>query len=265
MEVQNIIVTGKSGAGKQPRIDVLIEKFGFIQVSTGNIFRHFLSLYKSLGTGLNLENIWDSDNNNFIDDEKIAALLDPFCREKSTDVNEAILGAKATRFVDAGLFVPDEITNALFKAEFIKNGAKGMILDGYPRTREQSNYLLELCTEMGTAINFIMLVDNEDDAIVKRTTGRRICRQCGKVFHVEFKPPREGQFCTACGDTVIQRSDDTEEKIRTRLKEFQVKTLGAIEVLTSKNIPVVNVPGNLPVFTDEAVRESVISRISQFI
>ncbi|MBN2724398.1 MAG: nucleoside monophosphate kinase [Deltaproteobacteria bacterium] len=263
--IQNVVVTGKSGAGKQPRIDVLISELGLTQVSTGNIFRHFLSLYKKLNTGLDLESIWDSAKSEFISDEAISNLLKPFCDEKNVDVSESVLGAKATRFVDAGLFVPDSITNALFKAEFIKNNSRNMILDGYPRTVDQSAFLLNLCKENGVKIDFIMLVDNEDEAIIKRTTGRRICRQCGKVFHIEFKPPRDGKFCTSCGDEVIQRSDDTVEKIRTRLNEFQNKTLGAIDVLLSSGVRQVVVPGNLPVFTDEAVKESVMTKITEFL
>jgi len=135
------------------------------------------------------------------------------------------------------------------------------VLDGYPRTPEQSDFLLALVKECGTKLDLVLVVDNDDEAIVKRTIGRRICssKTCGKVFHLEFKKPTPDGKCTACGAPVIQRSDDTEEKIRTRLGEFQTKARPAIERLTAAGIPSVAVPGNLPVFTDEAVRESVLS------
>ena len=171
------------------------------------------------------------------------------------------MGLKATRFVDNGLFVPDSITNALFKAAFDKNNGTGMVLDGYPRTEDQAKYLFSLTNEIGKSIDLIVLVDNEDEAIIARTTGRRICKNCGKVFHIEFKPPRDGKYCTECGTEVIQRSDDTVEKIRTRLNEFTDKTVKAISYLTKKEIPLVTIPGNLPVFTDEAVKESVLSKV----
>lgn len=261
--MDNIVVTGKSGAGKQPRIDVLTAEFGLTQLSTGNIFRHYLGVFKKLGHGRAPESYWDSAREAFVEDAVMAADLEGACREKGVPVQDAILGLKAARFVDAGLFVPDSITNALFEADFAKRGGRGLILDGYPRTPEQSRFLLQAAARFGTRIDAVLLVDNDDEAIVARTVGRRICPSCQKVYHLEFKPPREGRFCTACGAEVIQRSDDTEEKIRTRLSEFQVKTLPAIRVLQEAGIPQVSVPGNLPVFTEEAVRESVLGVLAR--
>jgi adenylate kinase len=261
----NIIVTGKSGAGKQPRIDVLIEQFGYSQLSTGNIFRTYLSLFKSLNLSLDLEEFFDSNKNDFVDEKLIIEALQPASKEKNININEAVLGLKATRFVDGGLFVPDSITNQLFAAAFKKQNSTNMILDGYPRTIDQAKYLVELSESSNTKIDFIMLVENENEAIISRTIGRRICTSCGKVFHMEFKPPKDGKLCTACGSDVKQRSDDTVEKIRKRLNEFENKTKPTIEYLVSQNIKMVKVPGNLPVFTDEAVRESVLSQIKDYI
>lgn len=261
--MDNIVVTGKSGAGKQPRIDVLTAEFGLTQLSTGNIFRHYLGVYKKLGHNKTPESYWDTSKNNFVDDAIIQADLESLCQQQSVLVQDAILGLKAARFVDAGLFVPDTITNQLFEADFTKHKGRGLILDGYPRTPEQSRFLLQLNARFGTRIDAILLVDNDDEAIVARTIGRRICPSCQKVYHLEFKPPKEGRFCTACGAEVILRSDDTEEKIRTRLAEFQVKTRPAIDVLQQANIPLVVVPGNLPVFTEQAVRESVLEALGK--
>jgi len=176
-------------------------------------------------------------------------------------VDAVVLGFKATQYVDRGLFVPDDITNALLAAAFRGAKGKGLVLDGYPRTPEQSDFLLALAKDCDTNIDLVLIVDNEDEAIVKRTIGRRVCpnKTCAKVFHLEFKPPTADGKCTACGTPVVQRSDDTEEKIRTRLAEFQSKALPAIQRLAAAGIRTANVPGNLPVFTDEAVRESVLS------
>jgi adenylate kinase len=262
MNVNNIVVTGKSGAGKQPRIDVLVKEYGLSQLSTGNIFRAYLGTYKSLGLDLDLETMWDKDKDDFVDDSIIIDKIKPSTDIKSVNLQDAVLGLKATRFVDGGLFVPDSITNALFEAAFMKNDGKGMVLDGYPRTTEQGEFLLHLVEKAKTTIDLIVLVENENEAIINRTIGRRICKNCGKVYHVEFKPPRDGKFCTNCDTEVIQRSDDTREKIRTRLQEFENKTLGAINFLQSKGVEIVNVPGNLPKFTDEIVRESVMSKVA---
>ena len=96
-----------------------------------------------------------------------------------------------------------------------------------------------------------------------RRSCRRICpkKECGKVFHVEFKPPRDGKFCTACGAEVILRSDDSEEKIRSRLREFHEKAKPAVDWLAAQGMKVASVNGNLPKFSDEIVRQSVLDAL----
>jgi adenylate kinase family enzyme len=257
-EVQNIVVAGKSGAGKQPRIDVLLNLYNLKQLSTGNIFREFLGAFSKVRGAVQTEGLWQDGQ--FAPDSAIQAALEQAAIAVGVPVEAAVLGFKAAQYVDRGLFVPDDITNALLAAAFKSHGGKGLVLDGYPRTPEQSEFLIGLTRESGTGIDLVLVVDNDDDAIVARTIGRRICpnKTCGKVFHLQYKPPTPDGKCTACGATVILRSDDTEEKIRTRLAEFQQKALPAIHKLTAAGIPTVAVPGNLPVFTDEAVRESVL-------
>jgi len=259
MTVQNIIVAGKSGAGKQPRIDVLVSTYGLRQLSTGNIFREYLGAFAKVREKAKTEGLFVDGV--FASDEKIGEALEASCKEAGVAVTSAILGFKAAQYVDRGLFVPDDITNALFAAAFRSAGGKGLALDGYPRTPEQSDYLTSLVKETGTKIDLVLIVDNDDEAIVARTIGRRICpsKTCGKVFHLEFKPPTADGKCTVCGTPVVHRSDDTEEKIRTRLTEFQTKALPAIQRLTQSGIASATIPGNLPVFTDEAVKQSVLS------
>jgi len=260
--LRNIVVTGKSGAGKQPRIDVLVEAFGLTQLSTGNIFRAYLGAYKKVRDAVDASSLYRGDG--FAPDAQIQAALGPACAAAGIAAADATLGLKAARYVDGGLFVPDGITNELLASAFQAAGGTGLALDGYPRTPDQSRFLLELVRAAGTGLDLILLVDNDDEAIVARTVGRRICpdKDCAKVFHLQFKPPRDGRFCTACGTEVVHRSDDTEPKIRTRLAEFQQKALPAIEVLAQAGVPMVRVPGNLPVFTDEAVRASVMDAIA---
>jgi adenylate kinase len=258
---RNVVVAGKSGAGKQPRIDVLIAEFGLRQLSTGSIFREYLGAFKKIRGAVDVGGLWAEGR--FAPDAEILLALGPAAEAAGVTPGAALLGFKAAQYVDRGLFVPDDITNELLAAAFKAAGSDGLVLDGYPRTPDQSEYLLSLLAEAGTAVDFVLLVDNDDEAIVARTTGRRICpdASCGKVFHVQYKPPAAGGLCTACGRPVIQRSDDTEEKIRTRLAEYQLKALPAIRVLEARGIPSVHVEGNLPVFTEEAVRESVLGAI----
>lgn len=258
---ENILVMGKSGAGKQPRIDVFTADFGLTQLSTGNIFRSFMKIFDAAAYEGDINQFYDDKINGFIEDEKIKDTLGSSIDDSIFD--DFLLGLKAHYYVSNGKYVPDSLTNMLFESYFSRSGYKGMVLDGYPRTVAQAEYLLKLTTEKGTKINAIVLVENEDDAIIKRTMGRRICPSCGAVFHLEFKPPKEGKFCTKCGTEVILRSDDTEEKLRTRLQEFQDKTLPTINFLSEKGIPVVKAEGNLPVFTEEAVKKSVVDGLKE--
>lgn len=251
-KITNIVVSGKSGAGKQPRIDVLVDEFNLEQLSTGDIFRNYLGKFNNYNYDGDLEEFWDEDK--FISDKKIAEKL-------GTNDEDIILGMKAKYFVDKGLFVPDYITNALFEAFFAKKNYRNQILDGYPRTPEQSKFLLELIEKNNSKIDFVLVVDNTDERIISRTVKRRICPKCKKVYHLEYKPPKDGKC--VCGTEVIQRSDDTEEKIKSRLNEFRQKALPALNYLKDKGIPIVTVPGHLEEFTQENVRKSVMEEFNK--
>jgi adenylate kinase len=250
----NVIVTGKSGAGKQPRIDVLLKEYNLEQLSTGNIFRHFLKRFNEYSYEGSLDQFWNEGTQSFISDELIA-------KEIKTDDNDIILGLKAKYFVEKGLFGPDIIVNALFESTFSKKQYKNQVLDGYPRTIDQATFLLDLLKKQDTTVDFILWVDNTDERIIKRTTNRRICPKCGKVYHLIYKPPKGGN-CEKCGVPVIQRSDDTEEKIQSRLQEFYKKTIPAIDYLTEHGIPCAKVPGHLEEFTEENVKKSVMDAIA---
>lgn len=254
----NIIVMGKSGAGKQPRIDVLIETFGLKQLSTGNIFRTYLGLFNDLGYDGDLERFYDTSSEDFIDDTAIKTALGIADRNNADAI---ILGLKARYYVNKGLFVPDKITNALFEAAFGSMGYRGAVLDGYPRTLAQARFLKELTDQHSTGLDAVLLVENDDENIIQRTVGRRICKTCGAVYHIEFKPPPE----SGCGGDknkrceIIQRSDDTVESLKTRLKEFHTKTRPAIDYLIEQHIPLYRVSGNLPNFSPEAVKANVLA------
>ncbi len=253
-EVTNVIVTGKSGAGKQPRIDVLVEEYDLEQLSTGNIFRSYLGSFDDYDFDGDISQFWNEDEERFVPDEKIAA-------EIGTDDEEVLLGLKAKYFVDRGKFVPDRITNELFESYFGKKDYEGQVLDGYPRTVDQAEYLLDLVEEKDSKIDFVLWVRNTDEKIIERTTKRRICPECEEVYHLKYDPPENGK-CEKCGVEVIQRDDDTEEKIRSRLQEFKDKTKPMIERLESE-IPIAEVSGHLEEFTPENVRRSVMEALDE--
>lgn len=252
----NIIVMGKSGAGKQPRIDVLNETFGLKQISTGSIFRTYLDRFNALGYTGSLGAFYDSASETFMAAELIKARLGI---SDYDDADGIVLGMEAKYYVDQGLFVPDKITTALFETAFKTMEYRGAVLDGFPRTLIQARFLTELADKHAVHLDAILLVDSDDQCIIKRTTGRRICRNCGKVYHIEYNPPPAG----GCGGDVnrpcelIQRSDDTVESLKARLEEFRTKTQPAIDYLIEHGIPLYTVPGNLPEFSPEAVKASV--------
>lgn len=260
-EYQNILVMGKSGAGKQPRIDVLVEEYGLKQLSTGEFFRHYLHLVDSIDLVVTKSDLRD-EHGRLVADERIKEILAPYTTP-TEELNDLLLGVKVGFYVNSGLFVPDDVVNHMVDVVFGKMGHKGAVMDGYPRTVVQAQHLLKLVGEAGTRLDLLVLVDIEDEAIIKRTTGRRICPSCSKVFHMEFKPPKDGTTCTECGARVVQRSDDTEEKIWNRLREFYEKVEPTLDFLEQRGTPVVVVSGSLPVFSDEAVRESVLQAISK--
>jgi len=256
----NLLVMGKSGAGKQPRIDILTSEFGLKQLSTGDLFRSYLKKFDAVQYEGDIRIFYDKETDQFWQDEEILYELGPAAEWE--DPQGVLLGLKAKYFVESGRFAPDSVTNAMFEAEFVRHGCQGMVLDGFPRTLAQAELLLDLVIHYGTNIDAIVLVDNDDELIVERTVGRRICPSCKKVFHIEHKPPRDGKYCPACGVEVVHRVDDHEDKIRNRLAEFHNKAEPALRFLKSKGIPVAVVPGNLPVFTEAAVRESVLTSLS---
>jgi adenylate kinase family enzyme len=255
----NILVMGKSGAGKQPRIDALVREFGLKQLSTGDIFRHYIGMISKMGLMVTQRDLRDKDGT-LLPDAQVREILAPYT-SSSKELDELLLGVKASAYVNTGHFVPDELVNELVDDAFSKMDYRGTVLDGYPRTVPQAKHLMDMVERAGTSVDLVVLVDNDDETIVKRTIGRRICPRCSKVYHLEYKPPRDGRFCTDCGVEVVQRTDDTEERIWTRIREYYDKVEPTLDYLEDAGIPVAVVPGNLPVFNEETVRESVLEAI----
>ena len=259
-QINNIIVAGKSGAGKQPRIDVLTEEFGLTQLSTGNIFRDLSGKFDDSGFEGDLERFYDSEKDTFVPDEEIARAIKEQLPE-TEEIRTILLGLKAKYFMTSGKFVPNHSTNDLFEEYFSKQDYSGFVLDGYPRTPGQARFLLDLIKDRkNTSLDLVVLVDNDDENIIERTMGRRICPGCKKVYHEKFKPSRDQIHCDDCGKELIQRADDTEERIKVRLQEFYDKVIPTLDLLEKEGIPVVTVDGNLKEFTKENVRRSVMGK-----
>ena len=259
-EIDNILVMGKSGAGKQPRIDVLIAEYGLEQLSTGDIFRSYLKAFNEIGYDGNILDFFNTETGDFISSKLIEQRLKTFLGDRRFE--DVLLGLKAKYYVSNGLFVPDSVTNDLFLSSFKKSDYRGIVLDGYPRTVDQAKFLVSIAEKENRKIDAIIHVVNDDETILNRVTGRRVCPNCHKVFHMEYKPLRNDKYCTYCGTEAITRIDDTRDKVLSRLKEYREKTQSTIQFLISCNIPYISVPGNLPVLSDDAVKSSVFEAIS---
>jgi len=135
------------------------------------------------------------------------------------------LGVKAKEYVDQGLLVPDEITIGIVKERLQQDDAQqGFLLDGFPRTLSQAEALDDIVKEMGKRIHHVINLSVDRRLLLDRLTGRRICKSCGATFHVLFNPTKQEGVCDKCSGELYQRSDDTEEKVGTRLDEYMNKT-----------------------------------------
>ncbi|MBB6675076.1 adenylate kinase [Cohnella nanjingensis] len=135
------------------------------------------------------------------------------------------LGLKAKEYVDQGLLVPDEVTNGIVRDRLsLPDCEKGFLLDGFPRTLAQAQALDEMLADMGRKIDHVINLKVDRSFLLARLTGRRICKSCGSTYHVIFNPPKQEGVCDKCGGELYQRSDDTEEKVGTRLDEYTSKT-----------------------------------------
>ena len=129
------------------------------------------------------------------------------------------LGLEAKSYMDKGLLVPDEVVIGIVRERLGNDDCKnGFLLDGFPRTVEQAKALDTMLQDLKKEIDHVIYIDVEQDSLLKRLTGRRICRQCGATYHLIFNPPQHEDTCDKCGGELYQRDDDKEETVATRLE-----------------------------------------------
>ena len=140
------------------------------------------------------------------------------------------LGRTAQEYMDKGDLVPDEvIIGVIGERVEAPEAGDGFILDGFPRTVGQADALQEEMEGLGRTITAAVLIDVDDDEVVRRLGGRRTCVKNGHIFHVEFDPPKNEDVCDVCGARLIVRDDDKPEVIRHRLETYQEKTKPLVE------------------------------------
>jgi adenylate kinase len=135
------------------------------------------------------------------------------------------IGKKVQAIMDSGGLVTDDITNAMVKDRLSRpDVAGGFILDGYPRTRAQAEYLDRLLQSLGQKIDRVVSYEVAEEVVVDRISGRRSCPRCGAVYHVSQNPPRQAGKCDREGADLTLRDDDRPENVERRLQEYEVKT-----------------------------------------
>ena len=170
------------------------------------------------------------------------------------------LGKKVEKVMASGGLVTDEIIIALVKARIEEEDCKdGFLFDGFPRTIPQASALVE----SNILIDVVLEIDVQDDEIVKRLSGRRVHLDSGRVYHIEYNPPKNEGFDDVSGEELIQREDDQEETVRNRLKVYHQQTKPLVEYYTQlssldSNIRVIKINGLAKV---DSIKEEIFNML----
>jgi adenylate kinase len=147
------------------------------------------------------------------------------------------LGKQAKEFMDAGDLVPDEVTVAMVQDRLGETDAlRGFLLDGFPRTVPQAIQLDEILVELTFRLDVVLELVVDDGEVIRRLSGRRTCRTCGHIWHVDFDPPSRDGVCDNCAGELFQRDDDQPETIRHRLDVYYDQTAPLIGFYAERGI-----------------------------
>ena len=147
------------------------------------------------------------------------------------------LGKKAKSYMDKGLLVPDELVIEIVKDRLTKDDVKeGFLLDGFPRTVAQAVALDAFLEERGESLDSVLNIDVDTDILVERAVGRRVCKTCGASYHVKYNTPKEDGVCDKDQGPLIQRDDDTEATVKTRIKVYFEQTAPLIDYYKAQGL-----------------------------
>ncbi len=150
--------------------------------------------------------------------------------------NNTSLGIKAKSYMSRGELVPDELLITIIKDRLSKKDcSKGFLLDGYPRTIPQADALQMILTESGKKLDAVLNISVDDEELIKRLSGRRMCK-CGASYHIVFNPPEKDEICDLCKGKLYHREDDMPGAIRNRLIVYKKQTQPLIEYYNKKGV-----------------------------
>jgi adenylate kinase len=147
------------------------------------------------------------------------------------------LGTTAQKFMQAGDLVPDEVVVGIIRERLAEpDAARGFLLDGFPRTLEQAAALDDMLAAAGRGLTHVVVLEVPEAELIERLSGRRMCRDCGKGYHIVFDPPKKEGVCDVCGGELYQRADDNEETVRNRLVVYGKQTEPLVDYYTGKGL-----------------------------
>ena len=150
---------------------------------------------------------------------------------------ETEVGLKAQEYMNKGELVPDEIIHDIIVERFSKDDMdNGFLFDGYPRTYNQAVDLDEILKQLGKHIDAVINLNIEDEELIKRITGRRLCPTCGEIYNIYFNPSEKEGICDKCNGELIQRKDDNLESLQVRLSEYHKNTQPVIEYYEANDL-----------------------------
>jgi adenylate kinase len=213
-----IVLLGAPGAGKGTQCEYIVERYGLLHLSSGDILRS----HRAKGT---------------------------------------TMGKKAQSYMDAGALVPDDIIIEMMIDEISRAPKGGYVLDGFPRTVKQAADLDKALDGRNEKIDAVLSLDVDENVIVRRITGRRICPKCSAVYHIENLKPKVNGVCDKDGTKLVQRPDDTAEVVKTRLKNYNEQTAPLVDYYNRKNT-VFDINANADA---EEVKELIFSKLDPLV
>ena len=165
------------------------------------------------------------------------------------------LGLQAKAYMDKGDLVPDDVTIGMVRQRLGEDDAsQGFLLDGFPRTVPQAEELDDMLRDLGSKLDVVLELVVDDDEVVRRLSGRRTCRSCNHVWHVDFDPPQAEGICDIDGGELFQRDDDLPETVQNRLSVYADQTAPLVAFYAERGVLVgIDATGPVDDVTERAI------------
>ena len=192
--IKNIILMGPPGAGKGSIAKILLQEFGLVHISTGDMFREAIK-------------------------------------------SGSEMGKLADSYISKGHLVPDDVTIGIVKERLSQDDTlNGFLLDGFPRTLPQAEALQEISKQINRPIEAVINLECDTQELIRRISGRRVCKVCGAPYHIDTKKPLVDGVCDLCKGPLYQRNDDNEESLKVRLQHYIVDTKPLIDYYEDRKL-----------------------------